>query len=331
MTEKTKGGAGKTAETEIKRGIDTRQRMINLLLENFPIVGLALVLIFFGIVTKGQLFTPYNIKTMYSQMFLYLLGGLGCLYLFAQGGIDLSMASNIGCAAIIGVQVMKVNIVLGILVTFLVAMAIGLVMGLLYAYSGIPVFILGLAMNFLLAGLLWPLCFGQSSIATPLVLTALKSNTSEMIIAAVCIMITLVIYNHTRFGKECRAMGAGITSAVQSGVNIQRNKILAFVITGFTCGLVAVLTLIRTGAGSQTTGASFNFNVMISLVLGGCVMSGGDGVKVRNAIVGAIILIVLQNGLSVWGANIRVQDIVKGVMFVVMIVVTTKLNARVRK
>lgn len=329
MTENKKSAA--PAAKDIQLSLDKNQKVKNLLLENFPVIGLVIIILFFGIVTKGNLFTPYNLKSIAGQMFLYILGGFGCLFLFAQGGIDLSMAANIGLAAILGARVMQGNIPLGIFVTILVGTLVGVVMGLIYAYANIPVFIQGLAMNFLINGMLWPLSAGASSIPSPAPVLAMKSNVGEVVIVLIALAIILVSYNYTKFGKECRAIGAGITSSVQSGVNVSRCKVLAFVITGFTCGLVAFLTLIRTGAASQTTGASFNFNVMLCLVLGGCVMGGGAGVKVRNALVGAATLIVLQNGLVLWGANVRVQDIVKGVLFILMIVATNKLSGKIQK
>lgn len=321
----------KIAEGEEQKKINGAQRFKNFFYDNFPAFGLVVLMIFFGIVTKGNVYSKFNVKTMLSQMFLYIVGGYGCLFLYAQGGIDLSMAASIGTCAIVGAQVMEFNIPLGIAVTILIGVTVGLVMGLIYAYIGIPLFIQGLAMNFLLTGVLWPLCFGRSSIPSPAPIIALKSSAAEIAIVVVGLIIVILTYNYTKFGKECRAMGAGSTSSIQSGVNVKKNKILAFVITGFTCGFVAFLTLCRTGAASQSTGASFNFNVMLSLVLGGCVMGGGAGVKVKNAILGAALLILLQNGLAVWGANVRIQEIVKGVMFILMIVITTKLNNKIRK
>ena len=87
-------------------------------------------------------------------------------------------------------------------------------MGLIYAYANIPVFIQGLAMNFLLNGLLWPLCFGAASIPAPASITGLKSDIGEIVIVLIALAIILVTYNYTKFGKECRAIGAGITSSV---------------------------------------------------------------------------------------------------------------------
>ena len=270
-------------------------------------------------------------QTILNQMFLYVLGGFGCLFLFAQGGIDLSMAANIGMAAILGARVLEVSIPLGIAVTILTATAVGVIMGLIYAYAKIPVFIQGLGMNFLINGMLYPLCGGRATIPVSRTLTALQSSTTEIIITVVALAIVILAYNYTKFGRECRAIGAGEVAAVQSGINVKRVKTMAFIITGLTCGIVALLTLIRTGSASQTTGANFNFNVMLSMILGGAVMTGGTGVKVRNAIIGAATLIVLQTGLGLWGMNTRIQEIVKGVLFILMIVSTTKLESKIVK
>ena len=105
--------------------VDRKQKIKNFLLENFPVLGLIIIVIFFGIVTKGSLFSSYNLRSIANQMFLYILGGFGCLFLFAQGGIDLSMAANIGLAAILGVQVMQVNVALGTIVTILIGTVVG--------------------------------------------------------------------------------------------------------------------------------------------------------------------------------------------------------------
>lgn len=319
-----------TLSTKPVNRLGSKQRIKNFLCSDFPVLGLLAVIILFYFTTGGKIFSKFNLKSISQQMYLFILGGLGCVFLFAQGGIDLSMAASIGTAGIIGARVMQVNPWLGVLVTILVGTAIGAVNGFIYAKIGIPVFIQGLGMNFLLNGLLLPLSAGSATIRVPKVISSLKSIPGEIIIELLVLAVVLVVYNYTRFGKDCRAIGAGTTSAVQSGVKVARTKFMAFLLSGFTCGVVAVMTLIRTGSASQTTGANFNFNVMISMVLGGALLSGGNGVKTRHAVIGAALLIILQNGLVLWGISARIQDIIKGVLFIAMIVITTKLSSKVQ-
>ena len=307
------------------------QKAKNILFTNFPLMCLIVIIVFLGAATGGALFSSYNIRIILNQMFLYVLGGFGCLFLFAQGGIDLSMAANIGMAAILGACALEVAIPFGIAVTILLPTAIGVIMGLIYAYARIPVFIQGLAMNFLLNGMLYPLQGGRATIRVSRAITAIQSPVTEALIVTVALAIVILAYNYTKFGRECRAIGAGEVAAIQSGINVKKAKAIAFIITGFTCGIAAFLTLVRTGSASQTTGLNFNFNVMLSMILGGCSMAGGTGVKVRNAIIGPAALIVLQSGLSLWGMNTRIQEIVKGVLFILMIVATTKLERKISK
>lgn len=129
--------------------VSIRQKTKNLLYTDFPILGLILVIIFFYVQTDGKIFSSFNLKSISQQMYLFILGGLGCTFLFAQGALDLSMAAAVGFAAIIGVRTMlATNVVMGVIVTLLCGCLVGAVNGILYAKVGIPVFIQGLAMNF---------------------------------------------------------------------------------------------------------------------------------------------------------------------------------------
>lgn len=319
------------AEHSARRGISKKQWVLNIFYGNFPLICLIIITIVFGILTKGNLFSKFNMKSMFSAAFPYFVGGLGSIYLYAMGQADLSMASSVSLAAILGAHMFNINLGLGIFTTILVGVVIGAIMGLIYAFVSIPTFIQGLAMNFLLAGILWPLQFGQSAIRVPKKVTAIDGIVFEVTVVLVLLIVTVLAYNHTKFGRECRMVGAGEMSAYQSGVNVKKVKFLAFTISGLTCGLAALFALVRSGAGSQTSGTGLNFNIMVSMILGGCFMGGGEGCKIRNAIYGGALLTVLVTGLSLVGFSVRYQEIAKGILFVVMIVVTTKFNNKIQK
>ena len=178
------------------------QKAKNILFTNFPLMCLIVIIVFLSAVTGGTLLSPYNIRIILNQMFLYVLGGFGCLFLFAQGGIDLSMAANIGMAAILGARALELSMPFGIAVTLLVPVAVGVIMGFIYAYARIPVFIQGLAMNFLINGMLYPLQGGRATIRVSRALTSLQSPVMEIAITAVALAIVVLAYNYTKFGRE---------------------------------------------------------------------------------------------------------------------------------
>ena len=96
-----------TLTTKPENRLGSKQKIKNFLCADFPVLGLLAVIILFYFTTGGKIFSKFNLKSISQQMYLFILGGLGCVFLFAQGGIDLSMAAAIGAAGIIGARVMQ--------------------------------------------------------------------------------------------------------------------------------------------------------------------------------------------------------------------------------
>lgn len=319
------GGALVTAEPK-----SLGERLPNILIDWFPVIALVVVFAFFYIVSKGKLVTQYNLQIIFSQSFLYILGGLGASFLFAQGAFDLSMGSTIALSAILGTYASQINPVFGVVVALSVGIFVGAINGCLYAYSGIPVFILGLSMSFLIKGLLLPILNNASSIKVNTAIPAISSNALEAIIIVAALLLFGYLFNYTTLGKQSKAIGAAETAAVQSGVNVKKIKITAYIISGLMAGFVAFMIMVRTGAAGSTTGTMFEFNVMIAMVIGGMPTTGGAAAKLRSAILGSLIVAIMANGMVLWGVSSRVQEIVKGVIFIAVVVSTTKFRDKLR-
>lgn len=293
-----------------------------------PLVGLIAVIVLFGILTKGKIFNSFNIQTIYNQSFLYILGGLGCSFLFAQGAIDLSMGSVIALCSILGsFTANQYGIVPCIIVCLVVGTLCGTITGYIYSHTDIAVFILGLSICFLIKGTLYQITNGQASIAIPY--ADKKMFTPNWISLVVLVVFTLIIYylfEYHTLGKHSKAIGAGISAASQSGVDVTRVKWLGFIISGITCGLVAFFTMVKTGSGGPATGSNFEFNVMIAMILGGMPSDGGARAKIQSCFIGAILIAFYSNGMVLLGADPRVQEILKGVVFIVVIVGTYRMQ-----
>jgi len=321
LVEKQKGeGLVSAAQYEKSR----RLRM--LFLDIFPFIGLIFVLIFFGIVTKGGIYSWYNVKSVFSQSFLFIIGGLGVSFLLAQGSFDLSMASVIALSAILGARIAPFNTALGVFVTIGVATLIGLLNGLIYSEFNLNTWIHGLAINFMFGGLLYTAMGKVSNVPVVKSLTNLNNPINEVAILIIVSIIVIFVFNYTVFGKHCKAIGGGVKASEQSGVNVKRVKMIAFVISGFIAGIVAVLSMIRNGAASDGTGNMFHFNVMVCMVLGGVPVTGGTAVKLRGIFIGAITVTIITIGMVSWGISARAQELVKGILFVAILVITTKIR-----
>lgn len=322
-----------TSDLEKKQYLteNMQNKLLRAVLDYFPAVFLILMLIVFGIKSDGAMFSAYNLKVLLKQSFLYIVGGLGVIFLFAQGASDFSLAANVALSSILATYVAEHSIFLGILTALSVGTAVGCINGLLYSRTRLSVFMVGLTMNFLISGSLLTILGKVSFLKVNKWFTQFTGTTNELIFIAIVLVIVGYFFLFTKFGRHCKAIGAGVVAAGQSGVNVRRTKFLAFAISGFTAGVVAILTMIRTGSVSTATGAGFHFNIMIAMVLGGVPITGGSGVKLRSVFIGAFINTVLLNGLVMWGMSSRVQEVLKGVLFVLVVVFSTRLREKLKR
>lgn len=292
----------------------------------FPLLGFLSIILVFGFATKGKMFKWFNLKTIWKQSFLYIVGGLGVIFCYAQGVHDFSLASNIALSAIIGNIVGGENVALTLLVTLAVGTAVGCLNGFLYSRTGLSDFILTLSVNFLISGCLTTIMGENAFLKGNATLGALNGQTFETIVIIISTLIVTYIFNFTKYGRHCKALSAGPIASVQSGVNVSNVKFSAFAIAGFTAGVIALLSMIRTGTVSGGTGSMFHFNVMICMILGGMPLTGGKDAKIVNVFFGALGCMALTNGMVMLGLPSRVQDVVKGAVFIIVAVGMTRLR-----
>lgn len=292
----------------------------------FPVLGFLSIVLVFGVATKGRMFNWFNIKTIWKQSFLYIVGGLGVIFCYAQGVHDFSLASNIALSAIIGNMIGGQNPVLTVLATIAVGAAVGCLNGFLYATTGLSDFILTLCVNFLISGSLTTLMGDNVYLEGCKSLLALNGQAFETVIIIVATVIVTYVFNFTRYGRHCKALSAGPVAAVQCGVNVKKIKFSAFLIAGITAGVIALLSSIRTGTVGSSTGAMFHFNIMICMILGGMPLTGGKDAKIVNVFFGVLGCMALTNGMVMLGLHSRMQDVVKGIVFITVAVGMTRLR-----
>lgn len=298
----------------IWRGIGT------LVAENMALVALLLILLVFQILTGGRMLTAQNLNSIFFQGFQLMLGCMAMTFLFALGGLDLTMGNTIGFAALLGARVAGISIWLCLLVCLLVAVAISLLNGFLYTKAKLPFFIAGLSVSFVLGGFLQPLS-NNGTIAIPFRYVSWNNSAVKIAVLVVFFLLYGYLFVYTKIGRQMKAIGAGETAAIQSGVDTGRMKRLAFVLSGGAAGVLAFMTLLRDLGADSNTGNMFEFNVMVALVLGGMPMSGGSRARFRFAIYGALTLSTITNGLTLWGVDGNMQNIVKAGIFIIVLAI----------
>jgi D-xylose transport system permease protein len=132
-----------------------------------------------------------------------------------------------------------------------------------------------------------------------------------VLILLVILGLFTLMANRTVFGRRIYAVGGNLEATRLSGVNVQRVKLLIFALMGTMCAFAGIITTARLAAGSPSAGTSGELDAIASCFIGGTSMRGGSG-TVFGALIGALIMASLDNGMSMLGVDTFWQMIVKG-------------------
>ena len=287
-----------------------------------PYLGLIAIAVFFQIISEGKMLEASNYKILLNNILTVMLGACGLSFLMSMGNFDLSMAGIALISAIAGGLASAISVWLSIPAAILTGVFIGFFNGTIIIKLKIPDFVGTLAMSFLLAG------FGQMLLGETARLTlSLDIFQFDTILIKLTILVAFVltglyIFNYSAYGRKCKACGSRIEAARLSGVRIERTKVIAYMISGFTAGLVALLAISRSGSVTVATAGNLQFNSLLALMIGGMPLTGGANAKYRSAIIGSISIGLLNNGMAIWGLDGSAQQFVRGIVFLIAIVMT---------
>jgi ribose/xylose/arabinose/galactoside ABC-type transport system permease subunit len=291
------------------------------------LVGLiALVLVFE--VSNTTFLSRGNVESMLVAAAILIILSIGQTFVIATAGIDLSIAATMTLAAVMFGQAFSKG--WGLMPAAVLAVvtggAVGVVNGLLVAKGKITDFIVTLGMLSAASGLALIIANGKpvTVISTPL----LKLSTGGIgifgwtfIIAAVIAVIAHVVMFRTRFGTHLLATGGSPEAANATGISTQRIKIAVYTISGTLAGFGAILLVARVGAAEPAANTAFLLNSVAAVVLGGVSLFGGRA-TIIGPVIGALLLTVLVNGLTLLNVSQFYQPLSVGVVVVLAALLT---------
>lgn len=136
------------------------------------------------------------------------------------------------------------------------------------------------------------------------------------------------VLRYTRFGRHVYAVGSNEQTARLCGVNVDRTKLLVYVVAGLCAGLAGGLEFSYLTMGDPTTGNGYELKVIAAVVIGGASLSGGEG-GILGTLVGALLMTIVDNGCTKLGLDNWVQEIVTGAI-IVSAVVLDRVRAGMR-
>ena len=142
-----------------------------------------------------------------------------------------------------------------------------------------------------------------------------------IIIGLIVLVVAHVLQSRTRFGRYSAAIGAGEPAAYASGVKVNRQKVIAFVLSAGFAALAGVILAGRLASGSPTLAAELLLPSIAAVVVGGTAITGGVG-SIWRTLVGALIISVVRIGMTFLGVNIFAQNIVFGAVLIAAVAIT---------
>ncbi len=138
-----------------------------------------------------------------------------------------------------------------------------------------------------------------------------------LILVGVIILFAFIAAK-TRFGRNVYAIGGNIEAARLSGINVKRNVLGLYIITGLLSALSGILLTARMDGATASAGNSFEMDAISACVLGGTSLAGGKG-TIMGAVIGALIIACLDNGMSLMNLSYNYQSIVKGLVLILAV------------
>ena len=302
---------------------------------------LAALIVFFSIASP-QFMQAQNFFNIAKQIATVGICSVGFSFVLITGGIDLSLGYQISLdIVVVAVCMNSFNIPwpIACLIGMVLGTAIGFVNGMIIVKTHVAPLIVTLSMMTILKGISFLITNGLAIFKFDEAFVKLGQGTIagivpiSLIFLAIIIIIGAFILNKTIYGRYFYAIGNNIDAAKLSGVNVERIQLMAYSLCGFFTSIGAILMLARLNSAQSTTGTGYEFNCLTACVVGGVSSNGGKG-SVVGAIIGCLIVGVLENGLAIMNVNEYVQEIIKGAVLLIAVIYDTmsvRKNMKVKK
>ena len=321
----------------------TRDRLGEWLRTYAIVVILIAMIVILAVLTGGRFLGAQNLINIVRQVAVIAILAIGMTVVIISTGIDLSVGSIVALSAVVATSLaqapdatnlmypgLSLPIFVAIAAGLLVGAAAGFTNGFLIARFRIAPFIATLGMMTAARGL--ALIYSDGRPISKLSPEFNFIGQGSIVGIPVPIILLLVVavgarllLNNTRFGRHVYALGGNEQAARVSGINVSRVKIGIYTFSGLLAGLGGMIVAARIGSGNPQLGTGAELDAITAAVIGGTSFSGGIG-TVWGTIVGALIIGSLNTGLDLLNVSPFTQQVVKGVIIVLAIIIDERKN-----
>ncbi len=305
----------------------TKASVVELLKRNYLIIFLLLALLI-GALASPFFLTGRNLTNIIVTGVVISILAVGQFKVIVTRGIDLS----VGSIAALGTVMCAVLLNQGLPVFLVIVLALatcgaaGLVNGLVVVYGGITPFVATFAMLSIAKGVAYLIQVGTlieiSNRNFLWIFTGTPLGIPNSVFIALAVMlISAFVMKYTTFGRQLYAIGGNPEAARLSGLPVNRNLVLAYVISGLLAGLAGLTLAAQLQQGSSLLGQGYELNSIAAAVVGGTSLFGGTGNPIA-AVIGGLLIGVISNIMNLLGILPEPQLIVLGVVILIAVFFT---------
>lgn len=294
-------------------------------------LGFIAILVFFSIVVGGRGFLTFsNLMNIVRQTAPISVMAVGMAFALSSGEIDLSIGSTVALSALVTAIVLRdANMAVAIAAGLGVGLAVGLFNGLITVKVRIPSFLVTLGSLSIVAGLARTITDLQAvPVQNQTFTDAFGSATygpfSILFVWTLgALAVGHAVYRHTRFGRHVLATGGNRSAADSVGINTGRIKVAVLMISATTAALAGMLYAGRLHGARYTLGEADLLTVIAAVVIGGTSLFGGRG-SIIGAVIGSIIMGMVNNGLILMGLQVAEQMMARGIIIILAVALSLR-------
>ncbi|MBP8214454.1 MAG: ABC transporter permease [Propionivibrio sp.] len=331
----TKASPGTPASAPASHSTSQGSRLAQRIQDLGPLLGLILLCIV-GWMLNPDFATTDNVLNVLTRTAFIGIIAVGMTFVIISGGIDLSVGSM--AALIAGAMILLMNgistsiespylvVTIGIVFALLLGAVFGLAHGLLITKGRIEPFIVTLGtlgifrayLTYFANGGAITLDNAVSDVYSPVYYGSVLGLPIPIWVFLLMAVAGGVVLNRTRYGRYVQAIGSNEQVARYAAVEVDRIKILTYVVLGICVGVATVLYVPRLGSASPTTGLLWELEAIASVIVGGTALKGGEG-KIAGTVIGAILLSVISNILNLTSIiSVYLNAAVQGIVIIIV-------------
>ena len=300
-------------------------RFIKKLVKNYPGLIIFILVMILGTIMSPFFFSVSNVADIVQQCCENGLLAAGMTLVILTGGIDLSVGSNLALGSMVCAMTQSYagwSLLASVILAVIVCGTIGLLNGLMVAKGKLQAFVatlvslvgaraIGLLIN---AG--QPVSTGVPVSFGVIARTKIGPLALPAIIWLVFILLVALLIRRSKYGRDLMAIGGNEEAARNTGINVDKTRILAYMICGLLVGVAGAVESSRLLIGEPRTGEGYELLAIAAVVMGGVAMSGGRG-SVIGTLFGVLSIGGIKNLLNVANVNMHVQTVLLGVIIAI--------------